>query len=324
MERTKEIKGITLIALIVTIIILLILAGVAIAILTGENGILSKASNASEETNKQTATEKINLKITNIQIATYTEKQQMPNLQDLANGLCNDAENEIEYVITKGEPLASQLPFVDTKGYNSIFTKLTEYPYEFEIDSDLRLASIDGIKVANTNKDKDYEQVMNKIGDLETKLETLGTENAELKTEVQTLKNETKNKSTKLLSQPVIITLTQTNWEEGNYADIQLTDSIKSYRYLEIQYDYPTKGYPENGGTNELIMLLATEQLNMHNSNEPRTNKEHTFYITQAVSSYSYGIMGWFKNEKLLHIGARWNDHPNILGIRIRNIYGIK
>ena len=43
-------KGITLIALVITIIVLLILAGVTIATLTGENGILTKASGAKENT----------------------------------------------------------------------------------------------------------------------------------------------------------------------------------------------------------------------------------------------------------------------------------
>ena len=42
----KENKGITLIALVVTIIVLLILAGVSIAMLTGQNGILTKAGEA--------------------------------------------------------------------------------------------------------------------------------------------------------------------------------------------------------------------------------------------------------------------------------------
>ncbi len=44
----KNNKGITLIALVVTIIVLLILAGVSIAMLTGQNGILSKANEAKE------------------------------------------------------------------------------------------------------------------------------------------------------------------------------------------------------------------------------------------------------------------------------------
>ena len=51
MNLRKE-KGITLIALVITIIVLLILAGITIATLTGENGILKKASKAGEETKK--------------------------------------------------------------------------------------------------------------------------------------------------------------------------------------------------------------------------------------------------------------------------------
>ena len=47
---TKENKGITLIALIMTIIILLILAGITIGALTGENGIINNSKTAREET----------------------------------------------------------------------------------------------------------------------------------------------------------------------------------------------------------------------------------------------------------------------------------
>ncbi len=58
MKKTEELKGtknkgITLIALVITIIVLLILAGVTIASITGENGILSKAIEA--ETNTELA-----------------------------------------------------------------------------------------------------------------------------------------------------------------------------------------------------------------------------------------------------------------------------
>ena len=45
-EMKKASKGITLIALVITIIVLLILAGVSIAMLTGENGILTQATEA--------------------------------------------------------------------------------------------------------------------------------------------------------------------------------------------------------------------------------------------------------------------------------------
>ena len=49
-EKDAKQKGITLIALIVTIIILIILAGITIATLTGEDGLIDNANNAKEET----------------------------------------------------------------------------------------------------------------------------------------------------------------------------------------------------------------------------------------------------------------------------------
>ena len=62
-EQLKINKGITLIALVITIIVLLILAGVTIATLTGDNGILTKAQSAKTQNDKATAKEKVDLAI---------------------------------------------------------------------------------------------------------------------------------------------------------------------------------------------------------------------------------------------------------------------
>ncbi len=56
-------KGITLIALVITIIVLLILAGVSIAMLTGQNGILTQAQNAKTTTTNKSAEEKVKLAV---------------------------------------------------------------------------------------------------------------------------------------------------------------------------------------------------------------------------------------------------------------------
>ena len=61
----KNQKGITLIALVITIIVLLILAGVTIAMLTGDNGILNKATGAVSDTEKATAEEAIKMEVYN-------------------------------------------------------------------------------------------------------------------------------------------------------------------------------------------------------------------------------------------------------------------
>lgn len=71
----KNIKGITLIVLVITIIILLILAGVTISLLTGENGILNKATKAVNENDKQTEKEISNLKIADSQIEKYIDEK---------------------------------------------------------------------------------------------------------------------------------------------------------------------------------------------------------------------------------------------------------
>ena len=59
----KDNRGITLIALVITIIVLLILAAVSISTLTGDNGLLTKASDAKEKTNLNSIFEQIKLEM---------------------------------------------------------------------------------------------------------------------------------------------------------------------------------------------------------------------------------------------------------------------
>ena len=58
--KTKEIKGITLITLAVTIVVLLILAGISINTVIGDNGIIKKAQSSAELTRESEAKEIIN------------------------------------------------------------------------------------------------------------------------------------------------------------------------------------------------------------------------------------------------------------------------
>ncbi len=52
-KKLKSEKGITLIALIITIIVLLILAGVSIITLTGENGTITRVQTAKKQSEKR-------------------------------------------------------------------------------------------------------------------------------------------------------------------------------------------------------------------------------------------------------------------------------
>ncbi len=96
-ELKKKTKGITLIALVITIIVLLILAGVSIATLTGDNGILTKAQMAANVTNKSTAEEEIQ-----IEILGSLDNGADISLEKLNSNLINNLTG-VKY---KGEPLS--------------------------------------------------------------------------------------------------------------------------------------------------------------------------------------------------------------------------
>ena len=80
-------KGITLIALVITIIVLLILAGVTIATLTGENGILTRASDIDVETRAASVEERKNLWKTEKQTDNYVGENTAQTLGELLDDL---------------------------------------------------------------------------------------------------------------------------------------------------------------------------------------------------------------------------------------------
>lgn len=61
MIQMKKNKGITLVALVVTIIVLLILAAVSINLVLGENGIVTRAKQAKKDTQWESLNEKVEL-----------------------------------------------------------------------------------------------------------------------------------------------------------------------------------------------------------------------------------------------------------------------
>ncbi len=74
MERPSKEQGITLISLVVTIIILLILAGVTIGLISGSDGILGRATASVDKTHMESAKEQVTLKIGEYQSEFYEGK----------------------------------------------------------------------------------------------------------------------------------------------------------------------------------------------------------------------------------------------------------
>ena len=111
-KTKKNIRGITLIALVITIVVLLILVGVSIATLTGDNGILTRTNQAKEETEKATEKEQIQLALIEYEMDssendkyTLIEKETNQKIlnkteENVLNGEIIELENGRKYLIT--------------------------------------------------------------------------------------------------------------------------------------------------------------------------------------------------------------------------------
>ncbi len=86
-------KGITLIALVVTIIVLIILAGVSIAMVVGDNGIITQAQDAKEETEKADVKEKTQMDILEKQLEKEGNISKV-NFVDILNQYFDDVPTE--------------------------------------------------------------------------------------------------------------------------------------------------------------------------------------------------------------------------------------
>ena len=67
-------RGITLVALVITIIVLLILAGVSISLVVGDNGIMTRAKDAGTKTNEADAVESLKLAVASLTSAYFADE----------------------------------------------------------------------------------------------------------------------------------------------------------------------------------------------------------------------------------------------------------
>lgn len=110
----KNQKGITLVALVITIIVLLILAGVTISMVLGQNGILNQANSAKAETAKATVLEQVQSAVL-AQVSTYLQTSVLDNsdngaaladymVTELKSGTSSFANSLPEGYALEGEP----------------------------------------------------------------------------------------------------------------------------------------------------------------------------------------------------------------------------
>mgnify|MGYP004631211853 CR=1 FL=1 len=147
----KKERGITLIALVVTIIVLLILAGISISMLTGQNGILNRAAQAKNDTSAASDLE-------------YLQVEATAALMDYYQG--NDNKNEDEYILEKWKKNNSNNKIsVDEKDktvtYNGKIYAMSDIIGNESEKKKISESNMNQITVSNAEKKEDKELLSN-------------------------------------------------------------------------------------------------------------------------------------------------------------------
>ena len=143
MEKLKKQKyrfeknvGITLIALVITIIVLLILAGISITMLTGDNSILKRATTAKENTEKTQIEERIKLAYNSALTSgqgSYTKESLEDELEKefTTDYSVNDSDNNNWIITAKGQSVTIPAGKVIDTVWQNVFK--TSYNYEMYV-----------------------------------------------------------------------------------------------------------------------------------------------------------------------------------------------
>ncbi len=158
MNISKFNKGITLIALVITIVVLLILAGITLATLTGENGLFARAKEAKDKTEEGIAREIIITKIYEYQSNNISENKDI-TLEGLKIFLSEDIE--IQYIDLYIQKDGLEKVQEGEKATHAKI-KLKQYSYEYLIDSNFNIIQVNGKEVNPSDKDDENNDINDK------------------------------------------------------------------------------------------------------------------------------------------------------------------
>ena len=151
----KNIKGITLIALVITIIVLIILAGVAINLTLGQNGLLNRTKEAREKYEIASAKEYIELKIDECII----EKGGEASLQDIIDYLAEDSNVTYYVALEEVGLVAGEVDIGSPKEIYVVYNS-----YQFKINESKKVEFISIVDVDLEGKVSIEAQVEEHLG----------------------------------------------------------------------------------------------------------------------------------------------------------------
>ena len=161
-SNLKNAKGVTLIALVITIIVLLILAGVVLNTVLGNDGIIAKAQLAKEKNNYKSAKEIVEMKLLEIQTDCVDEKKEY-NIEEIAIKLKEDGEILIEKYFNEETAKVKEGIGEKPAKLKGIVVSVDSYEnykkYKFLIGKSGKIEKIIEGEITETTKEEDFKNI---------------------------------------------------------------------------------------------------------------------------------------------------------------------
>lgn len=322
----KKAKGITMISLVITIIILLILAGVGIVGLLSNNGILNNTKKAANATKEKKAMETLELELMDLSI----DKNSSENY------------NKNDYVTQK----------LTEKGMIVNGDYITTEGYIFKIDrEELKIECILGKGIYENQNIKIETEVVGKI-DLKTSIikvkvkSDIGIQNIELDNEILDIENEKTNEYTakkEVTENKKYYIFVKNINDEFKIIDIDISEEITKIELLSSEDIGEFRNLVNNGNTFENKTVVLGNDIDLNNlcssekgSWEPIGNSTNKFkgtfdgnnfvirnvYIN--VTTANQGFFGVVQNGNLrnLQIGGTVTTTVNNCGLLVGYLSG--
>ena len=159
MKKKEKNNGITLIALVVTIVVLIILAGISISVILGENGLVSKAKKAASQTEEAVANDEMGMYMASLRM-----DKDAGSGQRLAEYLSSNIGNDgLEDFLNNGDGHAQ----VAYKG-NKFLVNLDDYTFTYLGKSDGQGVNRHIKQILNNNNEDVPGIAMVEAGEIET------------------------------------------------------------------------------------------------------------------------------------------------------------
>ena len=254
--QSKEERGITLIALVVTIIVLIVLAGIAISMTVGDNGIFAKAKEAKRLQITAEAKEKIGTEILDAQVEAIERNEELEQAQ-------------VEDIISKYGTLQDDKDTIILK----------DNGYDIRL-SDIYQGTITTSGSYTENKAK-IELLEGQIKNLQEQLDKMTEENTKNKTEAENLRTEIESLKADVERQKELLDSMSQSGDEKDKKIAELNGKITT---LENEKNELSNKNNELKNQNADLITKATELTNLKTTlgkvtaSESQILKNYTVY----------------------------------------------